>query len=110
MISFSRIDVNEMPWEELRSFDHANIFQTRVWIDFLAEVYGAEPVVAVLKSEGRVQGYFTGLIVKKFGLRILGSPFRGWNTYFIACAPVSHITKYYRHFQVLPFKNSNATF
>ena len=33
-------------------------------------------------TEGRTStiGYFTGLMVRKFGFRILGSPFPGWST------------------------------
>ena len=83
MISFKRIDADDMPWEELNEFNGANIFQTRPWINFLADFFAAEPVIAAIQSDGQVQGYFMGLITKKLGLKILGSPFRGWNTYFM---------------------------
>ena len=83
MISFTRIDADEMPWEKLSTFNGANIFHTRAWMDLLADFLGAEPVVAAVRSGDQVMGYFTGLIMKKFGLRLLGSPFRGWNTYFM---------------------------
>jgi hypothetical protein len=83
MISFERIDVNDMPWERLRDFNGASIFHTRYWIDLLKDFVGAEPVIAAVQSDGQTQGYFTGLITKKLGLKILGSPFRGWNTDFM---------------------------
>jgi hypothetical protein len=83
MISFRRISTEDMPWNELSDFAGANVFHTRPWIDFLADFLGAEPVVAAVQSDGQVQGYFIGLITKEFGLKILGSPFRGWNTYFM---------------------------
>ena len=83
MISFRRISTEDMPWDELSEFAGANIFHTRPWIDFLTDFLGAEPVVAAVQSDGQVQGYFMGLITKKFGFKILGSPFRGWNTYFM---------------------------
>jgi hypothetical protein len=83
MISFKRIDVDDMPWDKLSAFSGANIFQTLPWINFLADVQGAEPVVAAIQSDGQVQGYFTGLIIRKFGLKILGSSFRDWHTYFM---------------------------
>src|SRR4029077_20026021 len=43
----------------------------------------AEPVVARLRNGEQTLGYFVGLIVRKFGLRILGSPFPGWTTSYM---------------------------
>ena len=83
MISFERIDVNDVPWDRISEFSGANIFHTRPWINFIADVKGAEPVIAVVLSDGQVRGYFVGLITQKYGLKILGSPFRGWGTYFM---------------------------
>jgi len=34
-------------------------------------------------KDNRTVGYFTGLIVKKFGFKILGSPFPGWSTFYM---------------------------
>jgi len=39
-----------------------------------------EPVIAALKEGPEKIGYFTGMIVRKAGFRILGSPFPGWTT------------------------------
>jgi hypothetical protein len=50
------------------------------WLAFLSHTQKGEPVVAVLKEDRVTIGYFTGMIVRKFGLRILGSPFPGWST------------------------------
>jgi hypothetical protein len=83
LITFCRINPDDMPWDKLSEFSAANIFQTWPWINFLADFLGAEPVVAIVQSDGQAQGYFMGLITKKLGLKILGSPFRGWNTYFM---------------------------
>jgi hypothetical protein len=59
------------------------VYQSPAWLDFVAETQNAEKVVAELKSGGQILGYFTGLIVCKFGLRILGSPFPGWTTSYM---------------------------
>ncbi len=83
MISFERIPIEEFPWSELGKYESANIFHTRNWIEFLADYYNLEPVVAAVKSNDQRVGFFTGLMTKKYGLRILGSPFRGWNTFFM---------------------------
>jgi hypothetical protein len=101
MISFKRIDVNDMPWERLRDFNGASIFHTRYWIDFLTDFVGAEPVIAAVQSDGQTQGYFTGLITKKLGLKILGSPFRGWNTFFMGFSLMPGVS-YYEVLQALP--------
>jgi hypothetical protein len=83
MISFRRLNVKDMLWDQLGVFAGANIFHTLPWLNFMADVQRAEPVVAAVESDGQVRGYFTGLIVRKYGLKILGSPLRGWNTYFM---------------------------
>jgi hypothetical protein len=57
-----------------------NVFQTREWLEFVASTQQAEPVVAHVERDGELVGAFTGLIVKRFGVRILGSPFQGWMT------------------------------
>ena len=72
-----------MPWEKISEYQGANIFHTLPWINFLADFKGADPVIATVQSDGQVRGYFTGLITKKYGLKILGSPFRGWGTHFM---------------------------
>jgi hypothetical protein len=66
--------------EVLKTFPDYEIFQTPEWIRFLADSQGARPVVAALKDRNDTVGYFAGLTVRKFGLKILGSPFVGWTT------------------------------
>jgi hypothetical protein len=83
MISFERCNLNNAPWASIERIGEINAFQTSAWINFLMETQNAEPVLSVVKSNGELNGYFTGLMVKKFGLKILGSPFRGWATYFM---------------------------
>jgi hypothetical protein len=58
----------------------SNVFRTREWLEFVARTQGAEPVVAHVERDGEPVGAFTGLIVRRFGVRILGSPFQGWMT------------------------------
>jgi hypothetical protein len=83
MISFKRLEIEDVPWEHLSGYKGANIFHTLPWITFIQFAKGAEPVVAAVQSDGQVQGYFMGFITQKYGLRILGSPWRGWATYFM---------------------------
>jgi CelD/BcsL family acetyltransferase involved in cellulose biosynthesis len=57
-----------------------NVFHTREWLEYVARTQQAEPMVAHVERDGELVGAFTGLIVKRFGVRILGSPFQGWMT------------------------------
>jgi hypothetical protein len=84
MARFERIQLAAAAWEEAwSSFPDRIVFQSPAWIAFLAETLRAEPVLAALKEGNETLGYFTGLIVRKFGMKILGSPFRGWSTPYL---------------------------
>src|SRR5437763_2959326 len=79
MARFERVDLSAMDWDKVSSaFPDRIVYQTSAWLAFLTETQQSEPVVAALKEGNEVLGYFTGALVRKFGLRILGSPFKGW--------------------------------
>jgi CelD/BcsL family acetyltransferase involved in cellulose biosynthesis len=80
MISMQRMAIDQVAWDELDRFPDRTIFQTLPWINFVAQTQAAEPLIAAVKENSNTIGYFTGLIIKKFGFRILGSPFPGWTT------------------------------
>jgi hypothetical protein len=40
-------------------------------------------VLAAVTDGGRTVGHFTGLVTKRYGLRILGSPMAGWTTSYV---------------------------
>lgn len=68
------------------SFRDHTVFQTQPWLDVIVETQraqGAQPVYARVVDGDRDVGRFTGLLLKKYGLPILGSPFPGWNTYYM---------------------------
>lgn len=75
-----RVDAGSVDWATLDAYPDRVIFQTREWIDFVARTQRAEPVVAAVLDGGGTVGYFTGLIVRRFRIPILGSPFPGWTT------------------------------
>jgi hypothetical protein len=74
---------HEVRWTDLDAFADRTIFQTKPWIELIAATQHGIPVVAELCDSGQVIGYFTGLVVRKCGLRILGSPLPGWTTPYI---------------------------
>jgi hypothetical protein len=77
------LKANELRWETLDQFQDRVVFQTRDWLNFLAESQRGTPVIAEICDDEAVVGYFSGLIVRKFGVRILGSSFPGWTTPYI---------------------------
>src|SRR5262249_20212907 len=46
-----------------------------------------------LRDGSSTMGYFTGLLVHKFGIRILGSPFPGWTTSYMGLNLLSDVTR-----------------
>jgi Acetyltransferase (GNAT) domain len=83
MMKFYPIDINAADWERLDSFSDRTVFQTREWLQFIAETQNAQPQLAELRENRDVLGYFTGLTFSKFGMKILGSSFPGWTTPYI---------------------------
>lgn len=59
------------------------VFQTDPWLAFLQETQGGEAVFARLTADNQVVGRFTGMVCKKAGLRLLGSPAPGWSTAYM---------------------------
>lgn len=57
-----------------------NVFRTQEWLQFVAKTQNAELVVARVQRADEVVGAFAGLVVRRFGVPILGSPFQGWMT------------------------------
>ena len=81
-------------WEEqARRFPDRTIFQTAAWMSFLQKTQGATPVVAWVRDGAEIVGCFTGLIVRKFGVRILGSPFPGWTTSYMGLSVLPGISR-----------------
>jgi hypothetical protein len=80
-VVIERIAYEPSAWETtLRRYPDAEVFHSSAWLSFLAASQGAEPVIAVVHDHGRPIGHFVGAIVRRFGIRILGSPLRGWAT------------------------------
>jgi hypothetical protein len=77
------INLKTVDWRVLDGFADRTVSHTRAWLNFIAETQSATPVIAELREDGKLVGYFSGLTVTKFGVRILGSSFPGWTTPYI---------------------------
>jgi len=80
MLTLERVPFESFDWRALDAFGDRLVFQTPEWLAYVAATQGAQPVVAALRDGNDTVGWFTGLIVRKYGVRILGSPFPGWTT------------------------------
>lgn len=83
MLTAKLLNPAEVPWKTLDEFGDRTVFQTREWLNFIAETQKATPVIAELRAGSDIAGYFTGLTVERLGVRILGSSFPGWTTPYI---------------------------
>ncbi len=83
MVTFECENINNIQWKSMEDIGELNIFQTLPWIEFLAGSQQAKPVILAVYAGASFAGYFTGLIVNKFGFRMFGSPLRGWSSYFM---------------------------
>lgn len=83
MVRFRLLKEENIPWSQLDAFPDRVVFQTREWLHFLAETQKGKITVAEIYRDGERVGYFSGLLIKKLGLSMLGSSFPGWTTPYI---------------------------
>jgi hypothetical protein len=81
VVALERVALDTAEWDAIvQRHPDASVFHSSAWLRFLAASEGAEPVLAVVKADGRPCGYFAGAIVHRFGMKFLGSPLPGWAT------------------------------
>jgi len=84
MFRLETVPYNPHWWRTtLHQFDDRSVYQSPEWLAFLAETQRGQIVTAALCDGNSTIGYFSGLIVRKFGLRLLGSPLPGWSTSYM---------------------------
>lgn len=77
------LDFETANHDELNCFADRTVFQTAGWVRFIREAQKATPVLVRLHEQGKTVGYFTGLTIERFGVKVLGSSFPGWTTPYI---------------------------
>jgi len=83
MLALERIDAKSAWAEDIKRYEMNTVFQTPAWLSFVSDCQNAEPIIAAVRQGGETVGLFTGLMIKKWGMRILGSPFPGWTTSYM---------------------------
>ena len=80
-LKFEIIDYSPQKWREIfNAAEERTIFQSPAWHSFLQKTQEGIPIIAALRHGTETLGYFSGMIIKRFGFKILGSPFPGWMT------------------------------
>ena len=78
------------------------IFQTSAWLRFIEATQGARLLRLGVYDAGQLVGCWAAGKLHKGGLRIVGSPMRGWNTPYMAAAshdlPSMELLKAWRRF------------
>jgi Acetyltransferase (GNAT) domain len=84
MLTFERVHPSPENWAStLQQFPDHTLNQTPPWLSFLEETQKGEIVIAALREGNAVLGYFAGIMIRRFGMRILGSPLPGWTTSYM---------------------------
>ena len=79
-----RIAYDPTAWDAIAArHPEGEVFHGAAWLAYLAATQGAEPVIAEVLDAERPVGYFVGGVVRRYGVRILGSPLRGWATMYM---------------------------
>ncbi len=77
MYTIKECDIREL---KVHENDRMTICQTYEWIKFLENNQKASPVLLRIMKNDVLVAFFIGLIITKYGVKILGSPFEGWLT------------------------------
>jgi hypothetical protein len=80
VLTVHRPPLEAVDWNALDAFGDRFFAQRRHWLEFVASFTGGEVVVAQLHRAAELVGYFNGILFRRCGIAILGSPFRGWTT------------------------------
>ncbi|BCY13001.1 hypothetical protein L3i22_080890 [Actinoplanes sp. L3-i22] len=83
MLRLQRVEPAPALHADRATYQDRLIFHTPEWLAFVAECQRAEPLLATVSEGGTTVGHFTGLLTRRYGLRILGSPMAGWTTSYL---------------------------
>jgi CelD/BcsL family acetyltransferase involved in cellulose biosynthesis len=79
-----QLNITTPEWEQCtKDLTDRTVFQSSAWMSFLVETQRGEPIFAALMNDNAVAGYFCGMVVRKFGIPMLGSPMPGWTTAYM---------------------------
>lgn len=93
MYSFNPINKNNLSDDVIEKFESSELYHTSGWINYLKKELNIEPIYLEIYCDKKKIGYFIGGLFKKFGVKIVGSPFRGWDTPYLGLLVESNYNK-----------------
>ncbi|HEU4423551.1 MAG TPA: GNAT family N-acetyltransferase [Pilimelia sp.] len=103
MLTVEQIGAEAVDWATLDSFPDRNVCQTKGWLSFVAATQRADVVVAAVRDGPATVGYFTGLVLERYGVRVLGAPLPGWTTAYLGFNLVDGVPRREALRALLPF-------
>ncbi len=85
MYKFLEVDMKNIDEEKYNAFEMKTVYTTVEWLNFIERTHRNTKIkiIEIYENE-QFLGYFTGGLVTVAGfIKILGSPFNGWNTHFM---------------------------
>jgi hypothetical protein len=80
LLAFELLSPERIDESVLNGFDDRIFCQRFHWLRFVQSITNGRIIVAGLNQGGHTVGYFSGILFRRMGVPILGSPFRGWTT------------------------------
>ena len=82
-MKFVALEPDQSTWQELDSYADRIFSQRCGWLEFAARISSGKIIIAKLVEDGEPLGYYSGILFHRFGMPILGSPFKGWTTTYM---------------------------
>lgn len=92
--SFEKIEYETFRETSIEQFPNKTIYTTLDWYEFLIQDSHIKPVIIKIYRDRKEIGYFYGGEIKKFGIKIIASPFSGWSTCWMGFELATEDNKY----------------
>lgn len=77
---FEKIDYKNFSEVDIKDYPNKSLFTTNQWYDFIVRDSKVVPIIIKIFKHNEHIGYFYAGEIKKFGIKIIASPFSGWST------------------------------
>lgn len=102
-MKFEAVAIEDVDWPTLDGFEDRTFCQREGWLDFIRTTQRGEIVIGRLDDGGSTVGWFTGVVTRRLGARIMGSPFPGWTTPYLGFNLVDGVPRSEAVAALLPF-------
>jgi len=94
LYQFESVKLENFTETTVDQFPEKTIYTTADWYKYLQLDCRVKPVIIRISQNNRLIGYFYGGEIRKFGLKIIASPFSGWSTCWMGFETVPGVDKF----------------